>query len=192
MNIREHTADRLVLVQGPGRVSAALLLIVLAVFCLGLVNLLIGSATAPLILMPLGAAFMLLALIWSALLALTPHTTEITLDRREGRITFRHRALLRARHEAMALAKVTGVAVERTTRRFRQKDPATGKRRSVTDIAFRPMLLTPALPRPLLGTFTNQPAATEPARIVLRWLLQDPAAEPPVLDHMVDSPPSAA
>ncbi|MBY6046095.1 hypothetical protein KUV38_00445 [Vannielia litorea] len=164
-------------------------LITLAVLLAGFILIALApSSGVPLLLAPGGALLVLFALVWSYILAVATHTTEISFDRRSDTVTFRHRAVLRARHETLPLAQVIGVAVERTERRFRQKDPATGKRRMVTDVAFRPTLLTPAGPHPLLTTYTNQPTATEPARAVLRWLLQDPTAEPTMVDS---SPPQA-
>lgn len=182
MRVIEETPARLVLRQGAGPAPLVIFLIVLAVFLAGfiLIGLSPGSGM-PIVLSVGGALMALFALAWGYILALATHTTEITFDRRADSIAFRHRAVLRARHARMALSEVTGVAVERHERQFRQKD-ASGKHKPVTDICYRPLLLTAAAPVPLFTTYTNQATATAPARAVLHWLLGEATAEPPVLD----------
>ncbi|MBS8226575.1 hypothetical protein [Vannielia litorea] len=182
MKVLSETPDRLVLQQGAGRAPVVIFAIVAVVFLAGFIAIAAApSSGMPIVLSVGGALMALFALAWTYILAVATHTTEITFDRRADSIAFRHRAVLRARHEGMALSEITGVAVERLKREFRQKD-ASGRYQDVTDICFRPLLLTEAEPVPLFTTFTNEDTAREPARAVLHWLLGEDSAEPPVLD----------
>ncbi|QDC10960.1 hypothetical protein FHY55_17735 [Oceanicola sp. D3] len=189
MKVLSDTPDRLVLQQGAGRGPVVIFAIVVVVFLVGFIVIATApSSGMPIVLSVGGALMVLFALAWAYILAVATHTTEITFDRRADSITFRHRAVLRARHDTIRLSQITGVAVERAERHMRQDDPQTGKRRRVLDVAYRPVLLTEAEPVPLFSTFTNEDTAKEPARAVLHWLLGEDAPEPPLLDSQGGPP----